>query len=343
MTPLAAHIQRFDNLFNTTPSADVRLGDALDAITHGTYAAAIEQVRHVFTTHGEDAYKKAKERLPQWTFAGTFAPTRAKEHLVRASGICHADIDHLTDLDATKHRVMADPCVIYCFTSPRGDGLKYGVRIASVDSDEAYKHAWAALAATHQSAYGVTWDRSGKDVCRLCFVSWDPDCYVNLHAEIYDISPPPAAQAPAAAVSTLQFWYAPVSGDRRARYARQALDRATQMIDQSVPGQQHYARCQAVYLLGGYTGGNLLTYTEAYAALEAAVRRTAQDVPKAMKDIVDCLTAGQAKPITVEELEADWQRWKEAHPLPSCVWQRHARPKPSVFTRPTAQGGSPWH
>jgi hypothetical protein len=305
-------IQRFDNLFDPTPSADVPLLDALSAIANGTYVQAIAEVRAVFATEGEDAYCAAKRRLPQFTFAGTFTPTRAKEHLALASGICHADIDHLTDLDDTKRRLMDDPHVVYCFTSPRGDGLKYGVRIPRVDSDKTYKHAWDILAAAHLAAYGVIWDPSGKDISRLCFVSWDPTCYVNPEAQVYDVPPPimiTPAPTPRPAYATT------MPRDRRERYAQRGIANAIRLIEESSEGHRHEARRKAGYLLGGYVGGGVLSHDEAYEALRAAVEGHTKHLKPSLKTIRDCLKAGEREPITETELEDDWQRWKDAHPL----------------------------
>jgi hypothetical protein len=328
MTPFdALQVQRFDDLYNPTPSAKLTLGEVLDAITDGVYAAAIRHLRTVFARQGEDAYRAAKQRLPQITFAGTFAPTRAKEHLVCHSEMAHADIDHLGNLQETKYRLMDDPHLAYCFTSPRGDGLKFGVRIPKVDSDQAYKHAWGVLAAAHQEKYGVIWDPSGKDICRLCFVSWDPACYVNPGAEVYAVplpmaTPPPPRPPQRPATPT-------VPTDAIQRQVQCTLETAINMIEVSVPGQQHFARCRAAYLLGGLVGGDLLTYDEAYHALEAPVQCTARDVSKAMKDIADCLRAGAAKPITLADLETDWERWKAAHPRPTLS----TRPLGALATR----------
>jgi hypothetical protein len=307
----ALRVQRFDNLFNPTPSAELSLTDALQVIAHGTYAAAIQHVRRVWTREGEDAYKAAKAQLPQYTFAGTFAPTRAKANLLLHSEICHADIDHLGDVEQVKQRLSADPCVAYCFTSPRGDGLKYGVRIARVDSDDAYKHAWGTLAAAHLATYGVTWDPSGKDICRLCYVSWDPALYCNPDAQVYDVPlmiiPPPTPR-PVPPVR--------VPGDRRERYAQRGIDQAVRIIAESVEGGLHAARCRAGYLLGGYVGGGLLSYAEAYDVLLEAVEGHTKHLTAALKTIADCLKAGETKPITEDELDADWEAWKAAHPLP---------------------------
>jgi hypothetical protein len=316
MTPFdALMVQRFDDLYQSTPSAILPLDAALDAITDGCYADAIREARAVWAREGEDAYRAKKNLLPQITFAGTFAPTRAKDHLVTHSEICHADIDHLPDLRATKQHLQADPHVLYCFTSPRGDGLKYGVRIAQVESDDHYKHAWATLAAAHLHAYGVTWDPSGKDICRLCFVSWDPACYVNPAAAVYAVPPPMVTPRP-------QRQPRPTArsepiGDRRAYYAERGIAHAVRLIADSTAGGLHEARRRAAYLLGGYVGGGFLTHAEAYTALHAAVEGHTKHLAQALKTITSGLTKGAAKPITLAELEADRAQWKETHPLPT--------------------------
>jgi hypothetical protein len=245
----ALQIQRFDDLYTSTPSAQLLLADALQAIASGTYAPAILEARAIYRDQGEDAYRTAKNRLPQYTFAGTFHPTRAKDNLVQHSEVCHADIDHLTDLGATRQRLMADPAVLYCFTSPRGDGLKYGVRIPRVDSDETYKHAWGVLAAAHLDAYGVTWDPTGKDICRLCFASWDPACYVNPAAQVYTVplmiipEPLPRPVAPAR-----------IPGDRQHWYAQRGIERAVQLIAESREGGAAPCPVQSGVSPGGLCG-----------------------------------------------------------------------------------------
>ena len=131
----------------TKPSTTMPLGEALDAICEGVYAWQIARLRQLLQARGEEAYAQAKRHLPALTFAGTFAPTRAKHHLQQHSGVVHADLDHLSDLHAIKLTLMQeDPHVVYCFVSPRGDGLKYGVRITPVGTDEAYQHAWQVIA-----------------------------------------------------------------------------------------------------------------------------------------------------------------------------------------------------
>lgn len=305
-------LHEFDELYDSTPSRVLTLDGALDAIRQGHHRRAITHVRAVLASAGTEAYTAAKSRLRQWTFAGTFSPTRRKDRLLQHSGLCHADIDHLADLAGTKVRLCQDPAVVYCFVSPGGDGLKYGVRIPVVTTDEAYKHAWGVLAAAHLDAYGVTWDPSGKDICRLCYVAWDPDCWV--HADAVEAPIPPPMVIPPAPRTRFPVT---IPLERRERYAQRALAQAVRLIEASTEGSRHAARCKAAYLLGGYVGGGVLTAEEAYAVLREAVEGHTTQRGPALRTIVACLAAGADKPIALADLEADWQAW--------CARQRHGR------------------
>jgi hypothetical protein len=85
-----------------------------------------------------------KARLDAATFAGVFAPKRAKSTLVTHTGLVHGDIDHIADVPVTKHRLCGDVHVAYCFTSPSNAGVKLGVSCPPVADDAAYKAAWQA-------------------------------------------------------------------------------------------------------------------------------------------------------------------------------------------------------
>ena len=293
------YVQRYGCLRDARPSATLTLGEALDAIVEGTYAPQIEELRHIREVCAPETYRQAKQRLPALTFAGTFEPTRARAHIHRHSGIVHADVDHLEDkaaLTALKLRLMQDGSTVYCFCSPSGAGLKYGARVAPVDTNDAYRHAWQTVCDAHQAQYDIIWDPSGKDICRLCFVSDDPTCFVNPDADVFPVpAPPPPPPAPRVVM------HIPYTRPYVERQAERVLRQAEHLILTSAPGQQHFARCKAAYLLGGYVAGGLLPYSDAYRVLEAAVSQTARDIPRAMRTIEDGLQAGAARPITPEQ------------------------------------------
>src|SRR6266567_4078454 len=177
-TPLEAKIDYFRGVVNVVPFLTCTLMEFLGDIQQGIYKRQIEPLRRLLATGHHEGYKKAKTALDAITPCGSFYPTRGKDHLLIHSGIVHGDLDHLDDLQAAKHLVCSDPHTVYCFDSPGGAGLKIGVHVEPVADDPAYKHAWQTVA-TYYQKYNVAWDESGKDISRLCFVSFDPDCYIN--------------------------------------------------------------------------------------------------------------------------------------------------------------------
>jgi hypothetical protein len=61
--------------------------------------------------------------------------------------------------------------------------------VALVSDDKAYKRTWHTVADYYQQQYGVLWDPSGKDICCLCFVSWDSALYINPDAQLFSVPP----------------------------------------------------------------------------------------------------------------------------------------------------------
>jgi VirE-like protein len=299
-------INLFRDSFHPTPLKSLSVCEGVAMIRAGVYRQEIERLIRVRAQGDAAAYRQAKERLPALTFGGTFHPSRSIKHLVQHSGLVHADLDHLPDVAALKQTLCQDSHVIYCFVSPSREGLKLGVRIDPVADDAAYKHAWSAVAADHFDRYGVAWDPSGKDICRLCYVSWDPDCYVNLQAQVFPVpimvAPPPKPVRPR---PVTRF-----ADDHRTRFAQRAITVAIRMIEEAPEHHQHHARLRAARLLGGYIAGGLLTYDEAYHALRVSTESQAKNVAAAMKTIADGLAYGETMPITFDELEAEYQAWQ---------------------------------
>ena len=177
--PDTTAVSFFHGSTNSRPVKAMALNAVLADIQTGIYRDAILKVRHVRTTEGKGAYATAKRDLDAFTPCATFAPTRGKANLQHTSGICHGDIDHLSqeELRAACQAIYRDPYTRYCFVSPSQEGLKVGVKIPLVTDDTEYKRYWQAVADYYATQYGVTWDESGKDVSRLCYVSYDPDLY----------------------------------------------------------------------------------------------------------------------------------------------------------------------
>ena len=63
------------------------------------------------------------------------------------------------------------------FLSPSGVGLKAVFRVSGVA--ESHLESWQAVKAHVVEIAGVAIDEACKDVCRLCFISHDPDIFIN--------------------------------------------------------------------------------------------------------------------------------------------------------------------
>lgn len=118
-------------------------------------------------------YKQAKTLLPCVTWSGTFSE-RLADKLVDYSGLLVLDIDNLEEavLQNTIAQLATDPYVTYAFKSPSGQGLKIVVRVNT--GPEHHLAAFLHLQKVFEEKYLLKIDNSGKDICRLCYMSYDP-------------------------------------------------------------------------------------------------------------------------------------------------------------------------
>lgn len=142
-------------------------------------------------------YDAAKKKLSAVTLSGTFTK-RGIAGLETYSGIIQADLDHLhregVDICELKKRLSLDPHVLFCFVSPGGDGFKIGIPVATGYED--HTEAFLAMQRYFESTYGILPDDACKDVSRLCFLSSDPEIFINENAVALNwrVWPEPAAR-----------------------------------------------------------------------------------------------------------------------------------------------------
>ncbi|AIJ37042.1 VapE domain-containing protein [Flavobacterium psychrophilum] len=151
----------------------------LDEIKTGKYKPGIVYLRKSLAENKTEAYNKAKKSLPAFTPSAKFVGGRKLEFLAEYSKCIILDIDKLNenDLQNAKHLANQSEFTFASFISPSGNGLKILVKI---NSDKAnHKEAFLLVQAHFESVLNLEIDKSGKDVTRLCFYSFDENLYLN--------------------------------------------------------------------------------------------------------------------------------------------------------------------
>ncbi len=187
-SPLDATISVFREASAVKPCREITLQGLLDEVKSGKYEPQIKALRELVASGDMATNKERKKRLPAVSLSAKLT-TRAKtiplpEKLVSLSHVIQVDIDNVDDLESLKAKFRADPYILFFYDSPGGKGLKCGVRIDGTQHTESFLSAEKYFL----YKYGVIIDTSVKDLPRLCFVSHDPDLFINESALILPIS-----------------------------------------------------------------------------------------------------------------------------------------------------------
>ena len=137
----------------------------------GKFAENVREVRKAVKEGDKDRASEAKLNLPAAMFSGTFSKRSSKE-LTEHSGILCLDFDHLDNPQKAVDDMRYDPHIIAGFVSPSGTGCK--CLIAIPRDSESHREAFLSASSYIKTVYGLEADESGKDVSRLCFLSYDP-------------------------------------------------------------------------------------------------------------------------------------------------------------------------
>ncbi|MDH6312489.1 hypothetical protein M2137_001260 [Parabacteroides sp. PFB2-10] len=154
-------------------------------LTSGKFKDRVESVRAVLAKDGLDAYKTAKKSLPSFTVSGTFSGA-SDSSLLQHSGLICIDIDRKDNLDVENFEQLKEiiyqvPHVAYCGHSLSGESYFCIIPISTPDK---HREHFRSLQKDFARC-GLTIDPSGINVGRKRFVSYDPEPYINMKAEVY--------------------------------------------------------------------------------------------------------------------------------------------------------------
>src|SRR5690554_792593 len=169
------------------PIEDVSLSSIISNIKSGTYHDSINAIRMAKGMGKPERADQLKKELLAFTPSATFKDGRKKELLTAYSGCVHLDFDKLTpeELQQAFDLAVKIPFTYACFTSPSGDGLKVFIK---VNTDyHIHEQAYKQVQAYYEKEIGIEADPKCKDITRLCFVSNDPNAFLNESASTFEI------------------------------------------------------------------------------------------------------------------------------------------------------------
>lgn len=175
--------QNFNEVTDTQPISKI-----LENIQNGTYRNQIVYLRKSIADDKKEAAERIKKSLPAFTPSATFKGGRKMEFLQEYNSLVVLDIDKLEKqkLAESKAKAIQDQFVYAAFISPSGNGLKLFVKTDS--AKENHKETFLKLQRYFEELLEVEIDKSGKDITRLCFISFDPELFVNENATIFSTS-----------------------------------------------------------------------------------------------------------------------------------------------------------
>ncbi len=171
----------FQNIKETSTPFHRNVGVILDRIRSGASKDLVKKIR---AEKRKPERNELKKLLPAICFSGTFTK-RSDASLLDHSGLICLDFDGYQkqkELLQDKENLSKNKYVYSVFISPSGNGLKVLVKIpADVDNHINY---FNSLEKHFNSPY---FDKTSKNVSRVCYESYDPLIHVNENSSVWDI------------------------------------------------------------------------------------------------------------------------------------------------------------
>lgn len=167
-----------------TKGTTIDMNEFLEMIGIGEWEELVTTIRGTSDSRTIDKLKKG---LPAVTFSGMFSE-RGIDHCVEYNGFYVIDIDKLSKSDIKRiwEMLQHDDYIYSMFISPSGKGLK--VIFATQNTEkESHSIMFKSVAYYFKQVYSIDIDKSGSDICRLCFASFDPMVHYNPNYQRIDL------------------------------------------------------------------------------------------------------------------------------------------------------------
>ena len=161
----------------------VEIQKVLEQIKTERWKNKIDEIRYHINNGNKSKAGGIKKGLPAFTISATFKDGRTQKHFDTYTNLLHLDYDHIDNVEELRAKVIDIPYTYAAFISPSGNGLK--VFVKSDNTFSTHEYAFNALGDYYDEIVGVDSDRNVKDITRLCYVSYDPNLYLDQNAEVF--------------------------------------------------------------------------------------------------------------------------------------------------------------
>lgn len=223
----------FKGIFDRDCSNVTDIMKVLKAIKNGRWMDDIAAVRDARDKKQDDLLKQLKHSLPAVTWSGVFEE-RVDDACVVYNNLMVVDIDDISDrrLKRLKIELKENPWVFSYFDGPT-KGIKILVFIDS-PQDWHNTHAFQYIEEAFSTIYNIEIDASGKNISRLCFVSYDPDMYVNPNPQALHIEKTENSLEGFSSIKKMNFGEGVPSND-----TKYIFDICKKMVSKSKTGSYH--------------------------------------------------------------------------------------------------------
>lgn len=170
-----------ENTWTNVSANEPTIKSVLEAIQSDKYEQQVTDLRNNLIKGNVDYYNDNKKRLPAVTFSATFNTNRTRGNIKYYNNLIVIDIDKLNHDQIVEcyDKLLEDEFVFSFWRSPSNNGFKGLVQLefkditSEIDLDTKHKGAFRKLSIYFHDKYNLELDKSGSDVSRLCFLSYD--------------------------------------------------------------------------------------------------------------------------------------------------------------------------
>jgi len=161
--------------------------ECLELIKNGAYKDQVSVLRKYLLEGNTEYYDREKRRLPAVTFSAVFDQKRNRSSISSYNQLLVLDFDKLDKevMDSLKSNFSNDPYIISFWDSPSSKGIKglvyldFSTDFAEEEVNLRHTYGFRRVFEYFKEKYAIELDKSGSDVTRLCFFSFDPNIFIR--------------------------------------------------------------------------------------------------------------------------------------------------------------------